>query len=116
TRELMKQVEESDEVTVQEPKSEDSGVPIIPVEEELLSRLTGNLTEVLPLKEGKRIGEEIERKAQEIKGKMEKRVAEEQKKQEREERESIELRAEYAKMTDTQNKKKRGLFGRKGRG
>ena len=115
-RELLKQsVELSEEDILAEEEYNRQVQQQVTIEEELLGNINGSLVDVLPLKEGRRLETEINAKAEELRKKMKTKVREEQKEAERIEREEMQLRAEFAQMSEEESrkKKKRGLFGRK---
>ena len=115
-RELLKQkIELSEEEEIVQQQRDKERESRVSLEEGLLSNITSDLADILPYSAGKRLEEELNEKAEALKRKMKEKVLEEQREQERKDRESMELRAEYAQMTEEKMKKSgnKGLFGRK---
>lgn len=103
-KELRKQQSSSSVATLEDVRRKS---PTEIEEERMLSLASASLASILPIKEGKRLEVEIAKRADYLREKVQEKVKEEQKEQERIDRETMELRAEYARVTNKKDKAKK---------
>ena len=103
-KELRKQQSSSSVATIEDVRRKS---PTEIKEERMLSLASASLASILPIKEGKRLEVEIAKRADYLREKVQEKVKEEQKEQERIDRETMELRAEYARVTNKKDRAKK---------
>ena len=103
-KELRKQQSSSSVATIEDVRRKS---PTELKEERMLSLARASLASILPIKEGKRLEVEIAKRADYLREKVQEKVKEEQKEQERIDRETMELRAEYARVTNKKDRAKK---------
>ena len=103
-KELRKQQSSSSVATIEDVRRKS---PTEIKEERMLSLASASLASILPIKEGRRLEVEIAKRADYLREKVQEKVKAEQKEQERIDRETMELRAEYARVTNKKDRAKK---------